>query len=76
MENSGYKSGYELARYYDEKNGWQDEVRAFVLSSAPQEKESDLRRWGEVMGWTDYMLDKYGKNNLKYCSIPVLSVAA
>ncbi len=64
VENSGYKSGFELARYYDEKYGWQDEVKALVLSSAPQEAESDYRRWGQVMGWTDYMLDKYGKNNL------------
>ncbi len=64
VENSGYKTGFELARYYDEKNGWQDEVTALVLSSAPQEAESDYRRWGQVMGWTDYMLDKYGKNNL------------
>lgn len=64
VEDSGYKSGFELARYYDEKYGWQDEVKALVLSSAPQEAESDYRRWGQVMGWTDYMLDKYGKNNL------------
>jgi ribose transport system substrate-binding protein len=64
VENSGYKSGQELARYYDDKYGWKDEVKALVLSSAPQEAESDYRRWGEVMGWTDYMLDKYGKNNL------------
>lgn len=64
VQDSGYKTGFELARYYDEQNGWKDEVKAFVLSSAPQEKESDLRRWGQVMGWTDYMLDKYGKNNL------------
>ena len=64
VENSGYKTGFELARYYDEKNGWQDEVTALVLSSAPQEAESDYRRWGQVMGWTDYMLDKYRKNNL------------
>ncbi len=64
VEDSGYKSGFELARYYDEKFGWQDEVKALVLSSAPQEAESDYRRWGQVMGWTDYMLDKYGKNNL------------
>lgn len=64
VEDSGYKTGFELARYYDEKFGWKDEVKALVLSSAPQEAESDYRRWGQVMGWTDYMLDKYGKNNL------------
>lgn len=64
VQDSGYKTGFELARYYDEENGWQDEVKALVLSSAPQEAESDYRRWGQIMGWTDYMLDKYGKNNL------------
>lgn len=64
VEDSGYKTGFELARYYDEKFGWKDEVKALVLSSAPQEAESDYRRWGQVMGWTDYMLDTYGKNNL------------
>lgn len=64
VQDSGYKAGFELARYYDEQYGWQDEVTALVLSSAPQEAESDYRRWGEVMGWTDYMLDTYGKNNL------------
>lgn len=64
VEDSGYKTGFELARYYDEQFGWKDDVKALVLSSAPQEAESDYRRWGQVMGWTDYMLDKYGKNNL------------
>lgn len=64
VQDSGYKTGFELARYYDETIGWKDEVKALVLSSAPQEIESDRRRWGQVMGWTDYMLDKYGKNNL------------
>ena len=64
VQDSGYKTGFELARYYDKQYGWQDEVTALVLSSAPQEAESDYRRWGQVMGWTDYMLDTYGKNNL------------
>lgn len=65
VEDSGYKAGFELARYYDETYGWKDEVKALVLSASPQNAESDRRRWGEVMGWTDYMLDKYGKNNLE-----------
>lgn len=65
VENSGYKSGFEMARYYDETYGWKDEVKALVLSASPQNAESDNRRWGQVMGWTDYMLDKYGKNNLE-----------
>lgn len=65
VQDSGYKAGFALAKSYDEKYGWKDEVKALVLSAAAQEKESDLRRWGELNGWTDYMLEKYGKNNLK-----------
>lgn len=65
VQDSGYKGGYELARWYEENVGHKDEVKAFVLSSAPQEIESDRRRWGQVMGWNDYMLDKYGESNLK-----------
>lgn len=65
VENSGYKGGFELAKAYDEKHGWKDEVKALVLSAAAQEEESDLRRWGQIMGYTDYMLEKYGKSNLK-----------
>lgn len=68
VENSGYKGGFELARAYDEKYGWKDEVKALVLSAAAQEEESDLRRWGQIMGYTDYMLEKYGKSNLKIVS--------
>lgn len=64
VENSGYQSGFELAKAYDEKNGWQDSVKALVLSAAAQEEESDLRRWGQLAGYNDYMLEKYGKSNL------------
>ncbi len=64
VENSGYQSGFELAKAYDEKNGWQDEVKALVFSAAPQEEESDLRRWGQLAGYNDYMFEKYGKSNL------------
>ncbi len=64
VENSGYKSGFELAKAYDEKNGWKDQVKALVLSAAPQEEESDLRRWGQLAGYNDYMFEKYGKSNL------------
>ncbi len=64
VENSGYQSGYQLAKDYDEKYGWQDEVQALVLSAAAQEEESDLRRWGQLAGFNDYMLEKYGKSNL------------
>ena len=65
VENSGYKAGFELAKSYDEKNGWKPEVKALVLSAAAQEQESDLRRWGMLAGYNDYMLEKYGKSNLK-----------
>lgn len=68
VENSGYKAGFELAKQYDAKNGWQDEVQALVLSAAAQEEESDLRRWGQIAGYNDYMLEKYGKSNLKIVS--------
>lgn len=66
--NSGYKGGMELAKAYDKKYGWKDEVKAVVLSSAPQELESDQRRWGQITGYNDYMLEKYGKSNLKIVS--------
>lgn len=68
VQNSGYKSGYELAKAYDEKHGWKDEVKALVLSAAAQEEESDLRRWGQLAGYNDYMLEKYGKSNLEIVS--------
>ena len=64
VENSGYQSGYQLAKSYDEKYGWQDQVKALVLSAAAQEEESDLRRWGQIAGYNDYMLEKYGASNL------------
>lgn len=64
VENSGYQAGFELAKAFDEKNGWKDSVKALVLSAAAQETESDLRRWGEIAGYNDYMLEKYGKSNL------------
>ena len=35
--NTGYKSGRALAEAYVAKNGWQDEVKAIVLSANPQE---------------------------------------
>jgi len=68
VENSGYQSGFELAKAYDEKNGWTDSVEALVLSAAAQEEESDLRRWGQIAGYNDYMLEKYGKSNLDIVS--------
>jgi len=63
--NSGYKGGMDLAKAYVAKYGWKDHVKALVLSSSPQEQESDNRRWGQVMGYNDYMLQKYGKTNLE-----------
>lgn len=68
VENSGYQSGFALAKAYDEKYGWKDSVKALVLSAAAQEEESDLRRWGQLAGYNDYMLEKYGKSNLNIVS--------
>lgn len=66
--NTGYKSGMELAKEVDKKFGWKDEIKAVVLSANPQELESDQRRWGQLNGYNDYMLQKYGKSNLKIVS--------
>jgi|GEM_PF-675200 len=68
VEDSGYQSGFALAKAYDEANGWVDQVQALVLSAAAQEEESDLRRWGQIAGYNDYMLEKYGKSNLDIVS--------
>lgn len=62
--NTGYKSGMELAKAADAKWGWKDEIKAAVFSANPQELESDQRRWGQLTGYEDYMLQKYGKSNL------------
>lgn len=63
--NTGYKSGMELAKAVEKKFGWKDEIKTVVLSANPQELESDQRRWGQLSGYDDYMLQKYGKSNLK-----------
>ncbi len=63
--NTGYKSGMELAKAVDKKYGWKDEIKALVLSANPQELESDQRRWGQLAGYNDYILQKYGRSNLK-----------
>lgn len=63
--NTGYKSGMELAKAADAKWGWKDSLNAAVFSANPQELESDQRRWGQLAGYEDYMLQKYGKSNLK-----------
>jgi ribose transport system substrate-binding protein len=62
--NTGYKSGRALADAVIAKYGWKDEVKAIVLSANPQELESDQRRWGQLNGYNDVMLEKYGKSNL------------
>lgn len=63
--NTGYKSGLELAKAVDKKYGWKDVVKAAVLSANPQELESDQRRYGQLSGYQDYMLQTYGKSNLQ-----------
>ncbi len=62
--DTGYKSGRALAEAVIDKYGWVDEVKAAVLSANPQELESDQRRWGQLSGYTDVMLENYGKSNL------------
>jgi ribose transport system substrate-binding protein len=62
--NTGYKSGFALAEAVDKKWGWRDVIKAAVLSANPQELESDQRRWGQLAGYEDYMLQHYGKSNL------------
>ena len=63
--DTGYKSGRALAEAVIAKHGWKEEVKAIVLSANPQELESDQRRWGQLNGYNDVMLEKYGKSNLK-----------
>lgn len=62
--DTGWKSGFELGKAFDKKFGYKDEVKAVVLSANPQELESDQRRWGQIAGYNDYMLQKYAKTNL------------
>jgi ribose transport system substrate-binding protein len=62
--NTGYKSGRALADAVVEQYGWTDEIKAIVLSANPQELESDQRRWGQLAGYNDVMLEKFGKSNL------------
>jgi ribose transport system substrate-binding protein len=63
--NTGYKSGRALADAVIKKWGWKNEIKAVVLSANPQELESDQRRWGQLAGYNDVMLEKYAKTNLK-----------
>ena len=62
--NTGYKSGRAMGEAVIKKYGWKDEVKAALLSASPQELESDQRRWGQIAGYNDVMLEKYGKSNL------------
>jgi len=66
---TGFKSGMELAKSVVEKWGNKNEVKAAVISGYPKELESSRRMWGQIAGYTDYMLEKYGRNNLNIVSI-------
>ncbi|MDI3548591.1 MAG: ribose transport system substrate-binding protein [Halanaerobiales bacterium] len=66
---TGFKSGQELAKAVVEKWGNKKEVKAAIISGYPKELESDRRRWGQIAGYTDYMLEKYGRNNLNIVSL-------
>ena len=67
--NTGYKSGRALADGVIKEYGWKDNIKAAILSATPQELESDQRRWGQIAGYNDVMLEKYGKSNLNIVAI-------
>lgn len=61
--DTGYKTGWELAKAASEQFG-DKEINAAMISGYPKELVSQYRRNGMISGWTDYMLEKYGKSNL------------
>lgn len=61
--DTGYKAGWELAKAASEKFG-NKVIKAAMISGYPKELVSQYRRNGMVSGWTDFMLEKYGKSNL------------
>lgn len=63
--DSGYKGGRELAKAASKRWGIDQPVKGLIVSAYPATEESDLRRWGMVCGYTDYMLDKYARTNLQ-----------
>ncbi|WCK53202.1 substrate-binding domain-containing protein [Aneurinibacillus sp. Ricciae_BoGa-3] len=61
--DTGYKSGWTLAKAASEKYG-NKVIKAAMISGYPKEVVSQYRRNGFIAGWTDFMLEKYGKGNL------------
>ncbi|MDQ0220699.1 sugar ABC transporter substrate-binding protein [Peribacillus cavernae] len=61
--DTGYKTGWELAKAASEKYG-DKVIKAAMVSGYPKELVSQYRRNGMISGWTDFMLEKYGKSNL------------
>ncbi|PLR80291.1 substrate-binding domain-containing protein [Bacillus sp. V33-4] len=62
--DTGYKTGWELAKAASEKFG-DKVIKAAMISGYPKELVSQYRRNGMISGWTDFMLEKYGKSNLE-----------
>lgn len=62
--DTGYKAGWELAKAASEKFG-DKIIKAAMVSGYPKELVSQYRRNGMISGWTDFMLEKYGKSNLE-----------
>ncbi|WP_160720646.1 substrate-binding domain-containing protein [Bacillus sp. USDA818B3_A] len=62
--DTGYKAGWELAKATSEKYG-DKVIKAAMISGYPKELVSQYRRNGLISGWTDFMLEKYGKSNLE-----------
>ncbi|PZE20905.1 substrate-binding domain-containing protein [Paenibacillus xerothermodurans] len=62
--DTGYKAGWELAKAASEKFG-DRVIKAAMISGYPKELVSQYRRNGMISGWTDFMLEKYGKSNLE-----------
>ncbi|MFC3341240.1 substrate-binding domain-containing protein [Paenibacillus abyssi] len=62
--DTGYKTGWELAEAASEKYG-DTIIKAAMISGYPKELVSQYRRNGMIAGWTDFMLEKYGKSNLE-----------
>ncbi|MEJ9306892.1 substrate-binding domain-containing protein [Priestia megaterium] len=62
--DTGYKAGWELAKAASEKFG-NKVIKAAMVSGYPKEVVSQYRRNGMISGWTDFMLEKYGKSNLE-----------
>jgi len=62
---SGYQGGWELAKAAVKRWGPDKAIKAIMCSAYPDTRESDLRRWGMITGYIDYMLDHHDHSNLE-----------